>query len=112
MSSKGYIRQLVATTWWLWMFALHPIKVSIENRRVALPSEENERISQWFEESLNRSGNCLTGLGIVIHDDGLIHGEQLHSLTIERFVRHLPLRYTAPLQSKILQRPFSNRLLR
>lgn len=69
---ESKVRQRAATGWREGVLAFDAVQVAVEEAGVAVDAEEDERVSEGLEEGLDGGFERLVGLGIVIHDKGLV----------------------------------------
>lgn len=72
LSCQGHVGKLVSARWRFLVLALDTVEISVEQARVAVISEEDERVCKWLEEALDGGSDSLSLLGVVVLHNGLI----------------------------------------
>lgn len=65
------VGELAAARGGLGLVALCTVEVAVEDARVALAAQQDQRVGERLEEALDRRLDCLTGLRVVIGHKGL-----------------------------------------
>lgn len=86
LAREDQVGQLVAAARRLRVLALHAIQIAVEDARVALVAQQDQRVGQRLEEALDRRRHRLARLRVVVHHHR--HGRVRLGLH-ERLVKHL-----------------------
>lgn len=70
LARQNQLGQFAATRRRLGMLALDAVEVAVKDTRIALVAQQNKRVRERFEESLDRCRDRLARLRIMVHDHG------------------------------------------